>query len=39
MKTLLATIALALCCPILTAAAQNSATPVSDALRANEKRA
>jgi cystathionine beta-lyase/cystathionine gamma-synthase len=39
MKTLLGTIALALCCPIFTAAAQDSATPVSDALRANEKRA
>ena len=39
MKTLLAALALALCCPIITAAAQDSATPVSDALRANEKRA
>ena len=38
MKTLLGTIALALCCPILTAAAQDSASRL-DALRANEKRA
>jgi hypothetical protein len=39
MKTLLGTIALALCCPIITAAAQNSSAPLADALRANEKRA
>jgi hypothetical protein len=39
MNTMVATIALALCCPIINAAAQDSATPVSDALRANEKRA
>ena len=39
MKTLFGTIALALCCSIATGAAQNSATPVADALRANAKRA
>jgi uncharacterized damage-inducible protein DinB len=39
MKTLLGTIALALCCSITTVAAQDPAAPVADALRANTKRA
>ena len=39
MKTLLGTIALALCCSITTVAAQDPAAPVADALRANTNRA
>ncbi|HEY3013138.1 MAG TPA: DinB family protein [Gemmatimonadales bacterium] len=39
MKTLLGAMALALCCPMVTGAAQESATPVSDALRALAQRA